>query len=91
VSLGKKDIVKNISSKAQISSGVSKVILDKFLDFIASNSFNKLIKISKFGTFYIHETPKRTGRNPLTKKEYVIKKRRKLSFKASNNIRNIIN
>ncbi len=91
MSLGKKDIVKNISSKAQISLESSKLLFDKFVNIICTESKTNHVKISRFGTFYLHESPKRIGRNPLTKKEYVIKKRSKLALKSSQNLRRLIN
>ena len=87
---GKKDIINNISSKAHISSESSSSVLEAFLSFIKQNKGHK-IKISKFGTFYLHNSPSRIGRNPKTKEEYEIQSFKKLSFKASNNIRSILN
>ena len=87
---GKKDIVKNISSKALISSKSSSLVLEAFLSFIKQNKRHKL-KISKFGTYYLHKSPARIGRNPKTKEEYEIQPIKKLSFKASNKIKSILN
>tara|TARA_B100000963_G_scaffold349755_1_gene359167 strand:+ start:127 stop:402 length:276 start_codon:yes stop_codon:yes gene_type:complete len=91
MSLGKKDIVKNISTEAQIPLQPAKLLLDKFIDLVCSESKKNHVKISRFGTFYIHESPQRIGRNPLTKKEYLIKKRSKLALKVSHNLRNLVN
>ena len=90
MSLGKKDIVHNISSETSFLQSTSKVILESFLDIIKSNG-NKKIKISNFGTFYTHVSPQRLGRNPRTKQEYTISKRKKLIFKASSSVKNILN
>ena len=87
---GKKDIVKNISSKALFSYDTSTTILESFLSFIKKNK-NKKIKLSNFGAFYLHKTPERIGRNPKTKKEFKIKASRKLIFKASNKVKSILN
>ena len=87
---GKKDIVKNISSKALFSSEISSSILESFLSFIKKNK-NKRIKISKFGSYYLHKTPPRIGRNPKTKEEFEIKAAEKLSFKPSNKVKSILN
>ena len=87
---GKKDIVKNISSKALISSKSSSLVLEAFLSFIKRNKSHK-IKISKFGTFYLHKSPARIGRNPKTKEEFKIKAAEKLAFKASNKVKSILN
>ena len=87
---GKKDIVKNISSKALISSKSSSLVLESFLGFIKQNK-RRHIKISNFGTFYLHKTPARLGRNPKTKEEFEINQRSKLSLKVSKNTKDLIN
>jgi DNA-binding protein HU-beta len=87
---GKKDIVKNISSKALISSKSSLLVLEAFLNFIKQNKRHK-IKISKFGTYYLHKSPARIGRNPKTKEEFKIPASEKLVFKASNKVKSILN
>ena len=87
---GKKDIVKNISSKALISSKSSSLVLEAFLNFIKQNKRHK-IKISKFGTYYLHKSPARIGRNPKTKEEFKIPTSEKLAFKASNKVKSTLN
>jgi nucleoid DNA-binding protein len=91
MSFGKKDIILNISSKALISKDNSKEFFRNFLKLVTSKSKSNVVKISNFGTFYTKNTPKRLGRNPITKQEFVISKRAKLFFRSSNKIRNIIN
>ncbi len=90
MSLGKKDIVNNIYSEASFSKSTAKDLLESFINIIKSNS-SKNIKISNFGTFRIKTTPERVGRNPKTKKEYIISKRKKLVFKASAVLKNNLN
>jgi len=82
VGLGKKDIVYNISSKTLLSSKDSSKILDSFLS-ILKNHKNKYIKVAKFGSFLLINTPKRIGRNPKTKEEFIIPSVSKPIFKAS--------
>ena len=91
MSLGKRDISKNISSKTRITSKDSLKILNKFIEVISTQSNNKNIKISNFGTFYIHNSPARIGRNPKTKEEFTISKRSKLLLKASSYVKNYLN
>ena len=91
MSLGKRDISKNISSKTQISSKESLNILNKFIEIVCSETKSKDVKISNFGTFYVHKSPVRLGRNPKTKKKYTIPKRSKVSLKASSYIKNYLN
>ena len=90
MSLGKKDIIRNITSKAQISSRSSKLVLEKFLYLIKNNSTSN-IKLANFGVFFLHNTPERIGRNPKTKEHFIIPRRKKQSFKPSNNIKSILN
>ena len=87
---GKKDIVKNISSKALITSKTSLLVLEAFISFIKQNK-RKRIKISKFGTYYLHKSPARIGRNPKTKEEFKIQASEKLAFKTSNKVKSILN
>jgi DNA-binding protein HU-beta len=87
---GKKDIVKNISSKALFTSKTSSLVLEAFLNFIKQNKSHR-IKISQFGTYYLHKSPARIGRNPKTKEEFKIPSSEKLAFKASNKVRSILN
>ncbi len=90
MSLGKKDIADNISSEAFFVKKVSKAFLDSFINIIKSNT-SKKIKISNFGSFYLHYSPQRIGRNPKTMEEFVIPKQKKLVFKASNSVKNNFN
>ena len=90
MSLGKKDIVKNISSERFLINNTSKALLESFLNLLKNSKYKK-IKISNFGTFYLHETPKRMGRNPRTMEEFTIPKRTKLVFKASSSLKNNLN
>lgn len=90
MSLRKKDIVKNLSSEAFFDNTTSKSFLESFLNIIKENK-EKTIKVSNFGTFYMHCSPERIGRNPITKKEYLISSRKKLTFKASSLLKSSIN
>ena len=91
MSLKKKDIIKNISSKAHISLESSKEFLSQFLKIVTTNSRNNTVKISNFGTLFTRKTPERIGRNPLTLEEHLINERLKLYFKTSNKIKNLLN
>jgi integration host factor subunit alpha len=91
VALGKKYIIRCISTKAVISSSTSEEILNTFLNLIKLNKDLYDIKISNFGTFYNHQTKNRIGRNPKTKKEYLIKSHKKTLFRASSYIKKYIN
>jgi nucleoid DNA-binding protein len=91
MSLGKKYIIKNISSKAEISNENSTRLLTFFLELIKHTSRKKTLKISNFGTFFFKDTPKRIGRNPRTKEEFAIPTMSKLYFKPATKIKNLLN
>ena len=91
MSLGKKDISLNISSKAQISKVNSNKILNSFLKIIIENSKKSTLKISNFGTFRYKKSPLRIGRNPKTKEIFRIPQRSKLTYSSSNAVKNILN
>ncbi len=91
MSLGKRDIVKNISAQAHLTNQVSSEILNCFISLIKLNAINKTIKISNFGSFYYKKTPKRFGRNPKTKETFPISARSKLTFLSSNKLKNLFN
>ena len=90
-SLGKKNIVKNIISKADISSSLSVNVFNSFIELIKTNSQAKVVKISAFGSFYRKSSPARTGRNPKTKEEFKITERSKLILKTSNKVKSNLN
>ena len=89
--LTKIDIAKNLSNKTGFSTNLSKKIINDLL-----NAFIKVIQSSRLnlkniGTFKLLEKKERIGRNPITKKEYIIKARKSLSFIASKKLMNILN
>ena len=49
------------------------------------------VKISSFGTFVVRQKKERIGRNPKTKESYIIGARKKLNFKSSNKVKEILN
>ena len=88
--LGKKDIIKKISSKTPIPNSLSKKFLSTFLNILKIN-FKKDIKISNFGSFTNKLSPRRIGRNPKTKEEFVIPARQRVTFKASSTVKELLN
>jgi nucleoid DNA-binding protein len=92
MTIKKYDISKKISVKLKIPMNSSSALVHKLLSLIIEETSSlKTVKLSKFGTFKKKLTPERTGRNPKTKESYIIKKRYKLGFKASNEIKEVLN
>jgi len=91
MSLGKKDIVKNISSKALISLADSQIFFDNFISLIKIKSTSHIIKLSGFGSFHRKVSPRRKGRNPKTLQEYQIPSKNKIHFYPSNKVKTNLN
>ena len=87
MSLTKKDIVKNIVEVSSIKTNQSKQLLECFIQAVVFNLEDQKIKIKNFGTFNKNWTPERIGRNPKTMKEYSIGSKRRISFIASNKLK----
>ena len=87
----KKNISNKVATDLEISLDQGLEITNTFIKLIKKNAFEGQVKISNFGTFYIHKTPKRLGRNPKTKDSYIIQPRIKINFKPSNKVRGTLN
>ena len=87
----KSSISRNISNELGITLKDSKLLLDKFLLILKKESKFKKVKLSAFGTFSKHITPKRIGRNPKTLESYIINPTKKLIFKPSVKIKETLN
>jgi len=67
------------------------IVNSLFEEIIASLVRGEPVKISSFGSFEVRDKKERIGRNPKTKKEAVIAKRKAISFYASYNLKKEIN
>jgi len=91
MSVTKSDIVKNIAFSASIKQADAKKILSLFLKNIVAESKNRNVKFANFGSFYNNQSPKRIGRNPKTLEEHIIPSIKKISFRASDKVKKILN
>ena len=92
VNLTKKDLVNLIYMQLGFSKTISENLIDDFLQTIIDNlSKEKMLKLSKFGTFFIRQKKSRIGRNPKTKEEKVISERNVVLFKPSKEFKNFVN
>tara|TARA_B110001452_G_scaffold257876_1_gene252485 strand:+ start:987 stop:1286 length:300 start_codon:yes stop_codon:yes gene_type:complete len=92
INLTKKDLVNLVYMQLGFSKKISEHLIDDFLDTIVNNlESQKMLKISKFGTFSIREKKSRLGRNPKTKEEKIISKRNVILFKPSKDFKDFIN
>jgi len=92
INLTKKDLVNQVYMQIGFSKQVSESLIDEFFLLIIENLINEgMIKLSKFGTFYIRSKKSRIGRNPKTKEIKTISKREVVLFKPSKEFKNLIN
>jgi len=85
INLKKIDIIKNLSSKTGFSKNFSKKILEDLLKILLLNIKNGSLILKNIGSFKVILKKQRIGRNPKTKEEFVISKRKSLSFTPSKN------
>ena len=92
INLTKKDLVNLIYMHLGFSKQISENLIDDFFHTIMDNlEKEKVLKLTKFGTFSIREKKPRIGRNPKTKEEKVISKRKVVLFKPSKEFKDFIN
>ncbi len=92
INLTKKDLVNIVYMQIGFSKQISENLIDEFFSLIVKNlEKERILKISKFGTFIIREKKSRVGRNPKTKEEKKISKRNVVLFKASKEFKNLVN
>ena len=67
------------------------IVKDIIEEIISGLQQNGIVKIHNFGTFKLKRKKSRIGRNPKTKKEFIINERNVISFKPSKIILNTLN
>ena len=92
INLTKKDLINSVYMQIGFSKSISENLIDDFFSIITENLRNeKMLKLSKFGTFAIRNKKSRIGRNPLTKEQKIISQRNVVLFKASKEFKGLIN
>jgi integration host factor subunit alpha len=82
----KKDLIKDITLKTGLSSNVSKKIFNDLVNILILNIKKGSLVLKNVGSFKIIEKKERIGRNPKTKKEFIISARKTVSFTPSKKI-----
>ena len=86
------DLIDEISNNIGLSNLESSKIIEEIFEVILSELENNSdVKISSFGTFSVRHKNSRIGRNPKTKEEKVISKRKVILFKPSKEFKEFIN
>ena len=92
INLTKKNLVNLTYMQLGFSKQISENLIDDFFQTVVANlKKEKILKISKFGTFSIRQKKSRLGRNPKTKVEKIIPERNVVLFKPSKEFKNFVN
>ena len=92
INLTKKDLINSVYMQIGFSKNISENLIDDFFATITENLKNeKILKLSKFGTFSIRLKKSRIGRNPKTKEQKIISSRNVVLFKASKEFKDLVN
>ncbi len=92
INLTKRDLVNLVYMQLGFSKQITENLIDDFFQTIIENLHKeKILKISKFGTFTIRQKKTRIGRNPKTKEEKIISERYVVLFRPSKNFKEFIN
>ena len=89
--LKKIDLAKDLNKKIGFSSNYSKKIIDDLIEIILDNIRSGYFNLKNIGSFKIILKKERLGRNPKTKKTYVISKRKSVSFTPSKTLTDVLN
>ena len=89
--LKKIDFSKNVSNKTGFPVSITKKIVDDLIIIIAEMIKNNELVLKNIGTFKLSKKNERIGRNPKTKEEFLISKRKSIRFVVSKNLDKILN
>lgn len=90
--MNKKELVKAISEKLEITQKAAGEQLDVILDVITEELVNGgEVKITGFGTFSVAERAEREGRNPATGETIQIAASKAPKFKAAKALKDVVN
>lgn len=92
MTLTKADIIENIRHELNYPRKKSSEVMEIFLEIIKNNLANgDDILISGFGKFCVNQKHSRRGRNPATGEDMILPKRRVVTFKCSQVLREKMN
>jgi integration host factor subunit alpha len=87
----KADVVNLVFEKVGLPRNEAQDIVETIFDTIKQTlTAGESIKVSGFGTFNVRKKGARVGRNPKTKQEVEITPRRVVTFKASDQLKELI-
>lgn len=85
-------LAREIFEQLGVSQQLASTLVDRVFEEIAERlADGEVVRIRNFGRFILHRKGMRLGRNPNTQVEAVIKPRRVVSFRSSNNLKRRVN
>ena len=92
INLTKKNLVNLVYMQLGFSKNITENLINDFFGTIVNSlKDEKILKLSKFGTFSVRSKKARIGRNPKTKEKKNISKRNVVLFKPSNEFKDFVN
>lgn len=87
----KADIVAILIERIGLQKADAQTVVEMLIEGIKDALLSgETVKISGFGTFIVRKKGSRVGRNPKTKQEVVITPRRVIAFRASEQLKDVI-
>ena len=87
----KKEIAVSLSQNTGFPLSFSKKLVNNLLNIMCEQLKKNNLIIKNIGSFKLIEKNERIGRNPKTKEEIIISKRKSISFLSSKNLTNYLN
>ena len=87
----KKEIAESLSQNTGFPLSFSKKLVNNLLNIMCEQLKKNNLIIKNIGSFKLIEKNERIGRNPKTKEEIIISKRKSISFLSSKNLTNYLN
>ncbi len=87
----KADIINIVFEKVGLPKNEAKDIVETIFDTIKQTLIaGESVKITGFGTFNVRKKGSRIGRNPKTMEDVIIKPRRVITFKTSDQVKSLL-
>ena len=87
----KKEISESLSQRTGFPLSLSKKLVTNLLNIMSDQIKKDNLIIKNIGSFNLIVKNERIGRNPKTKEEFIINKRKTISFSSSKNLTDYLN
>ena len=87
----KREISESLSQRTGFPLSLSKKLVTNLLNIMSDQVKKDNLVIKNLGSFNLIVKNERIGRNPKTKEEFIINKRKTISFSSSKNLTNYLN